>query len=1120
MNYIQLYAQTQGATGSTDYVELDLYESDPIRMTKSVQSLTDPGIATSAYSQTFRLPSTDTNIKYFKAVFNVNVENYDPTLKANAYINIDGQFYTAGSIRLIKTFTNAQKNIHEFEIQFLGETRTFSGVVGGKFLADLDLSDLAHNKNLFNIITSWNANLSTPFKLLDGDIIYPLAEWGYDYGATAPVQSTLAKYDPTIAPKGFTNIANPLNQNQFFPAIRLKRIWDRIFEESGFTYDSDFIEDENFSFFSRLYYMGSAEASAEYTPIATIFDNTWGTVRFVPMNNAYYRLVYDTSPVILDTYNAYNPVSGVYIAPYNSLQYLFTLTVSFDYSTLGSVGNSQAFFRLVRKRAGVTTVVSANTQFVPNLVTINTTGQVIDLAVVLNTSNVLAGDEYTFEVLFPSSQFRFVRIWGSEINLSGNIASNPVAIFPKDQYTQIDFLRSITKKFNLIWEPDPNNPNNFIIEPWNDWIGRGTQRDWSSIMDSALDQDIEPLFYTQPRTLIYKDSAEADLYNFSFEQEAKQVFGQLNLESPIEVISGESKIETMFAPVPLAPIANSDTFLIPHFAKDTEAQRQPIQVKPRLVFYNGLVNNPASITSWYIENDIGLATAVASYPLVSNFDSFPFDNLSFDINWTNSKQFWNPGTNGGITGQTSFTAYTEFWQNWYEATYSKFSRRMTATFVLDVSDLKDLRFNDLIFIKDSWWLPVKYEDFGLGYKQKVKVELVKYWPPIGINIGSTGPGGGPDLYAQPNLCFGNTICEACCCADLRVTLWTDNRDITLSTFAFASSGGILPAQGYYSDGTNSLEISGSGAILSIGNCEICDCSPVIVESPVEISLCYANSPCEAFCCEGATGTFYIETAGLSGSTQIFSTPEGAPSEINTWFSDGTTIVLTGSNGYTIVQEADPSNCDCFQLENFGFFGFGSGATGITGACCIAGVTGSDGINSVWYDDPNFLDSSVFYFDSTQTLPVGPSGDPFYISDGENYITVTESNAGATGSCIGITCDNRTLDVEVTLVNETGSAVELTATGFICFDLTNFYFATQNVSSGGPFTDTYTDFYAPGTLFQYSVVPDAAGTVNASVLENGEIIYTETVALSASESYTTPSFAINSNPWEVIFSWEP
>jgi len=1119
MQYIQLYAQSQGSTGSTDFVELDLYKEDPIKMNKSVQSLTDPGIATSAYSQTFRLPATDVNIRYFKAVFNVNVEDYDPTLKANAYINIDGEYYTGGSIRLVKTFTNGRRSINEFEIQFLGETRTFSGVVGGKFLADLNFSDLAHDLTYDNIVLSWNAAEPTAQKLLNGDVLYPLAEWGYTYNsASVPIESTLSVYDSPTGNfrKGFTNSGNPLALNQFFPAIKVKRIWDKIFEDAGFTYESEFISNENFDFFNRLYYMGTPEASSTYIPLVNtvVFRNTFGPRVAIDLAVGWNRLRFATSPAILDTYNGYSPFFGTYTARFNSTNLVFEVDHGLSYRTSTSASANYTI-RLRRFRNGVNTTV-AQTTF--SLIGANSGlyNDVRTRTAVFTASNVLVNDIYFVEILF-SATVTSAYINGNSFQISMLPVSNPSILFPKDQYTQIEFLRSLTKKFNLIWEPDPNNPTKFIIEPWNDWVARGTQRDWTNILENAQDLDIEPLFYTQPRTTIFKDSSEADLYNFSYEQETKQVFGQLNLESNIEVISGEGRIETMFAPVPLAPIGNSATFLVPHFAKDTETQRQPIQLKPRLVFYNGLVNNPAAVPTWYMRNTAGSSIAQSKYPLISQFNSYPFDELSFDLNWTNSKQFWNAGANQGISGQTSNTAFSNFWQNWYEATYSKFSRRMEATFVLDTEEIKNLRFNDLIFIKDSWWLPVKYEDFGLGEKQKVKVELVKYWPPIGINIGSTGPSAGPILFAQPNICFGNSICDACCCTGLNLTVWSDNRNLSQSAFIFATASGILPAQGYYSDGTNYYEVSQNGTILSIGSCASCDCTPVVPETLDVISLCYADSPCDAFCCVGATGDFYVaNNAQLEGNPEIFGSGSGNPATPNKWYSDGSAIYLVGDNGFTIVQEADTSLCDCNQLEYFGFFGFG---TGITGACCIEGVTGANGVNSVWYDDTPFTDADVFYFDSSGELPVGPTSS-VYISDGENWVEVTGGTAVSTGDCSGITCDNRTLDLSVTLVHESGTSVDLTATGYLSFDLSNFYFAAQNTSSGGPFTDSYTDNYAPGNQFYYTAEVTDLGTLTASVLENGDIVYTETLSLGIGEIYTTPTFTINSNPWEVIFTWEP
>jgi len=51
---VQLYARQQGATGPdySQYTLIDTYESEPIKLTKSIQGLEDPEVTTSGYSQT------------------------------------------------------------------------------------------------------------------------------------------------------------------------------------------------------------------------------------------------------------------------------------------------------------------------------------------------------------------------------------------------------------------------------------------------------------------------------------------------------------------------------------------------------------------------------------------------------------------------------------------------------------------------------------------------------------------------------------------------------------------------------------------------------------------------------------------------------------------------------------------------------------------------------------------------------------------------------------------------------------------------------------------------------------------------------------------------------------
>ena len=100
---VQLYAKNQT---NNQYVLLDLFTEQPIKLTLAVSNIVDPLSANSIFSRTFRVPHTSKNGPYFKAVFNVNSTDFDASVKAPAYINDNGIFFSSGNIRLSSIFVN------------------------------------------------------------------------------------------------------------------------------------------------------------------------------------------------------------------------------------------------------------------------------------------------------------------------------------------------------------------------------------------------------------------------------------------------------------------------------------------------------------------------------------------------------------------------------------------------------------------------------------------------------------------------------------------------------------------------------------------------------------------------------------------------------------------------------------------------------------------------------------------------------------------------------------------------------------------------------------------------------------------------------------------------------
>ena len=313
---IQLYAKKQG---TSEWVSLDLHPADPMKLNLSVQNIIDPTATTSVFSKTFRVPHTSVNGPYFKGVFNVNSVDFDAAAKADAYILDNGIFFQNGNIVLNAIYNNDKDNSVEYDITFYGATSDFGTKIGGGFLNELNLNQYNHTKNSSNIISSWTGGL------FNGDVVYGLIEWGYTYNEkNQPSLPTLSANfvpspgSPASAKGSFTNPLYPLLDTQWKPQIRAKALWDNIFEEAGYTYDSTFL---NSTLFKNMYII------SENVSEATLDNSN----EFSADNNITYSNVvaaqfdWVAPHEISDPGGNYNPATSHYVAPAQG-SYTFKIT--------------------------------------------------------------------------------------------------------------------------------------------------------------------------------------------------------------------------------------------------------------------------------------------------------------------------------------------------------------------------------------------------------------------------------------------------------------------------------------------------------------------------------------------------------------------------------------------------------------------------------------------------------------------------------------------------------------------------------------------------------------------------------------------------------------------------
>ena len=706
---------------------LDLYETEPIKLTLSIEDIQNAD-ATSTYSKSFKVPGTRKNAEFFKNSFDVDQTIFDVTIKKPAEILVDGAEFKQGHIRLQKVYLNTELDRYDYELLFLGETRDFSSIIGDRGLCELQMPDLiggtvpGSEVSAADIVTSWNVypqSASLTAGLHNGNILYPLIDHGNSYNGTGTVQQTRIALD---GPRRFTQAGNPLTVDRFKPMIRAKRIWDQIFDDAGYTYTSDFIDSDLFHQIYISAFGNKATVGWDIEASSPTSDN----VAHAQENNSYWGPQF-LSQAIND------PGNNLSVVQFNAQPItVYTVPSSGEYQFAG-----QAFYYGANDTSngypiplGATVFLYNITQSIPVASSPFGFGQTLQFNVTLDTTTTAflnVGDQLVLVVGSVSGNgpdnYSVTNVALDVISAPGLF--NPVTSL-ECTYKQIDFVKDILTAFRLVLSPDPNNPQNFIVEPWQQYINSGNLHNWSKKLVENKDVTIEPVFFTQNAEIEFKFQPGGDYVNVYHQQAYSEPYGYLQFNANNDLLKGKREIKLIgIAPTPVANIeggVEADAFVIPqihtHSPEDTGLQHLPIKPKTRMLFYDGL--KPVPVHPWYLLNGTGSPYSV--YPMVSPYQVFPIQNQTLNLNWANDIKYWtaNPTT----AGTNGVTLYDNYWSRYINALYGKYSRRVTAYFVLNNIDLNDFSFDDTIFVNGTYYIPEKIIDVEIGAYTEVKVQLL------------------------------------------------------------------------------------------------------------------------------------------------------------------------------------------------------------------------------------------------------------------------------------------------------------------------------------------------------------------------------------------------------------
>jgi hypothetical protein len=731
--------------------------------------------------------------------------------------------------------------------------------------------------------------------LFNGDVIYPLIEWGYDYLDGEPVQNTLSYRDGTHSKKGFTANNHPLSIDQFKPVIRAKVLLDAIFATSGYTYESDYLSGSDFmNQYVITEQIDSATASHESDIQLDVRNNLQ---QFSA--NIETKLLFPNE--IVDPLTAFDTTTSYFVAPSTLPAFTF-----YDFNITGLVFSGVGLPNITNV---IVKAIDVLTSTILDTYTIapNTPTHSLNANLTL-PQNIIAGQEIKFTIEINTTSLDAFISTAKLTQITGSGGLVILNNFLPNNVKNIDFLKGIIERYNLVLEPSKTIDKHFTITPWVDWVEQGAQRDWTDYVDGNVDIVSSPLFTSQPRSNTWRDDEDSDYVNYNFQTATKTTYGQLDLDSNIEVITGNEVTQSLFAPTPLLPIGNSSSqtdatpnqklaakFLIPHIAKDTTTERTPITPKLRLVYYNGMINAPLE---WHVKNDANTTIHWNEYPLVSQYSIFNSTNFN-DLAWRNAAPLWDitPSV-PNPPARTTSDLWNNFWRKWYEFTYDKYGRIVEMDIVLDYKKVWDLKFNDKIFIKDAWYMVNKITDYQVGKPTACKVELIRVGESISIVPRQLIEGQLMCYIANPE-----TICDVYCCFEnggANVLYYESNGQI------FLDPNGNFPAQsGVYSYGASNTFSVINGIITTYYNTSGCVCIPDVIRY---YQPCRGNSVYEAGCCQFPLQPFYAYSNTVYQATQAWSDAALTIPVADGWYANtGELFVAQFINGIN-VQVATRITC--------------------------------------------------------------------------------------------------------------------------------------------------------------------------------------------------------------------
>lgn len=578
----------QSTTRTQIYLEgvaLDLDKSVDIDFTYSIADIADFEKRVTTFSKTIVILGTAHNNFLFGNYFDFNINNDYSNLEDNVGVNfntlkkafvkvtLDNVEVFAGVLRLLE-ITIVDGAIF-YQCALFGSLGGLFATLGDKLLTDLDLSAYDHTYNVATITNSWNtSDVSTQ------GYVYPLANYGVN------VASNESHYDV----------------RNFRPAHSVKAIFDKIFSEAGYTYDTTIWNKNNLK--NIILQNGEEQLSAIYSGL---FSASFSPITFTQSSISQY-LTFDSFV------NGYLTGGSYEFTNTESSPISVKVKITLNYNAVSAIGHTKTL--LVRVLNSTGGVVSAQSFNLSNLSGSNKTKEFIaDVTIEQNQSVALYFINTYINLGYPAGSFQILTTSTIVAETATPETKLPIkynspilgeSIVPQN-IKQADYVKAVFNLLNLYIDQDKDDEFNLIAYPYPDFYDRIVV-DWSDkLKDRNSDISIKSPNQFTPAIYNFKYKDDVDYYSKTYKNKYNIGYGNLKFNTENEFSKDEKAIEYFFSLAPLVSNTKSDRFMAHLYDINTDGTYKQLATNPKLSFWGG---KKTTSTSYQIRNG---ATVLGTY---------------------------------------------------------------------------------------------------------------------------------------------------------------------------------------------------------------------------------------------------------------------------------------------------------------------------------------------------------------------------------------------------------------------------------------------------------------------------------------------------------------------------